>query len=187
MRSGYVIWPLALPAIVMALVGSSLGTKLQLLVPAKYLQYLLLLVLPIVAFVVLRQRSFPEESTPMEFKHQLMIVMLSAFFVGGYDGFYGPGTGTFLLLIFTKWAGMDVRSASGQARSINLASNIGAVFTSLYYGQVFYILGLIGAVVAFAGHAIGAELSIRKGSVIVRPTVLLVLVLLCIKVLFSVL
>lgn len=183
MRSGYVQWRFALPAIAAALIGASLGTQLQLRVDAVYLQYLLLLVLPIVAFVVLRQRTFPEEPTPMAFQKQLIIVVLSAFFIGGYDGFYGPGTGTFLLLIFTRWGGMDVRSASGQARTINLASNIGAVFTSLYYGQVFYILGLLGAIVAFAGHACGAELALRKGSGIVRPTTLVVLGLLVVKVL----
>lgn len=182
-RSGFLIWKLAIPAITAALIGSAIGTRLQLMVPAVYLKSLLLIILPIVAFVVLRQRTFPEESTPMAFSKQVTIVTLSAFFIGGYDGFYGPGTGTFLLLIFTRFAGLDVRNASGQARFINLGSNCGAVITSICYGQVFYLLGLIGAVVAFAGHACGAELALRKGSKIVRPTVLVVLALLAIKVL----
>lgn len=187
MRSGFVDWHLAVPAVVAALIGSSLGTQLQLRVQAVYLQYLLVLVLPVVAFVVLRQRTFPEQSTPMAFGKQVSVVATAAFFIGGYDGFYGPGTGTFLLLIFTRWAGMDVRSASGQTRTINLASNFGAMVTSLYYGQVFYLLGLLGAVAAFAGHACGAELALRKGSTIVRPTVLLVLGLLVVKVLWELL
>lgn len=187
MRSGYVIWRLAIPAIIAALIGSSLGTQLQLMVPAVYLQYLLIVILPIVSIIVLRQRAFPEESTPMDTKRQLIIVILAAFFIGGYDGFYGPGTGTFLLLIFTKWGGLDVRCSSGLARTINLASNVGSVITSLYFGQVFYLLGLIGALAAFAGHATGAELAIRKGSGIVRPTVLIVLVLLLGKILLELL
>lgn len=186
-RSGYVQWNLAIPGICAALFGSSIGTRLQLMVDAVYLQYMLLLVLPVVAFVVLRQRKLPEEPTPMVYRTQLSIVLAAAFIIGGYDGFYGPGTGTFLILIFTRWGGMDVRRAAGQSRAINLASNTGALLTSLYYGKVFFLLGFIGAVVAVIGHSAGAELAIRKGSSIVRPTTLVVLSLLAIKILMELL
>ncbi|WP_409969409.1 TSUP family transporter [Bengtsoniella intestinalis] len=182
-RSGYVIWKLAVPALMVAMVGSSLGTRLQLMVDAKYLQSLLLFVLPVVAAVVLRQRSFPETSTPMPLGKQIAIIAISSFFIGCYDGFYGPGTGTFMLVIFTRFAGLDIRSASGVARAINFASTSGAMLTSVYYGQVFYLLALIGAVSALAGNLLGADLVLRKGSVVVRPTVLIVLSLLALKVL----
>ena len=69
-KNGYVDWKLGIPGIVMSLVGSHFGTKLQLMVPEKYLQYLLLLVLPVVAFVVLRQRQLPEERGQIEPKEQ---------------------------------------------------------------------------------------------------------------------
>ena len=102
--------------------------------------------------------------------------------VGAYDGFYGPGTGTFLILIFCQLGGLDLRTASGNVKLVNLASNIGALATSLMSGKVFIVLGLIGAVSSIAGHYIGSGLAIKDGSKIVRPIILLVLVLLAVKV-----
>ena len=149
----------------------------------KYLQYLLLVVLPVVAFVVLRQRELPEERGSIEPKAQMAIVCAACLVVGAYDGFYGPGTGTFLLLIFCNLAKMDVRTAGGNVKLVNLASNMGALFTSLMSGKVFLALGLIGTGTSVLGHYIGSGLAIKNGSKIVKPTVIIVLILLAIKVL----
>ncbi len=92
-KNGYVDWKLGIPSIVLALIGSFFGTKLQLMISEVYLQYLLLIVLPVVAFVVLRQRQLPEERGDIEPKKQMAIVYLAALVVGAYDGFYGPGHG----------------------------------------------------------------------------------------------
>ena len=174
---------LGVPSIVLALIGSHFGTKLQLMMEEKYLQYLLLVVLPVVAFVVLRQRELPEERGSIEPKAQMAIVCAASLVVGAYDGFYGPGTGTFLLLIFCNLAKMDVRTAGGNVKLVNLASNVGALFTSLMSGKVFIALGLIGTVTSVLGHYIGSGLAIKNGSKIVKPTVIIVLILLAIKVL----
>ena len=173
---------LGVPSIVLALVGSHFGTKLQLMIDEVYLQYLLLVVLPVVAFVVLRQRQLPEQRGDIEPKKQMAIVYLASLVVGAYDGFYGPGTGTFLLLIFCNLAKLDVRTAGGNVKLVNLASNIGALVTSLMSGKVFLVLGLIGTVTSFLGHFLGAGLAIKNGSKIVKPAVILVLVLLAAKV-----
>lgn len=180
--SGFVDWKLAIPAIVLALIGSHFGTRLQLMIDEKYLQYLLLLVLPVVAVIVLRQRKFPEERGEMNEKKRMAIVFGAALIVGAYDGFYGPGTGTFLLLIFCHLAKLDVRTANGNVKLVNTASNVGAVLTSLAGGTVYVLLGLIGAASALLGHYIGSGLAIKNGSRIVRPTVIVVLILLAIKV-----
>lgn len=182
-KNGYVDWKLGVPSIVLALIGSHFGTKLQLMMEEKYLQYLLLVVLPVVAFVVLRQRELPEERGSIEPKAQMAIVCAASLVVGAYDGFYGPGTGTFLLLIFCNLAKMDVRTAGGNVKLVNLASNMGALFTSLMSGKVFLALGLIGTVTSVLGHYIGSGLAIKNGSKIVKPTVVIVLILLAIKVL----
>lgn len=181
-KNGYADWALAVPSIVLALIGSHFGTSLQLMVEEKYLQYLLLLVLPVVAVVVLRQRRLPEEKGEIARGKQFAIVLTASFVIGAYDGFYGPGTGTFLLLIYCSLAKMDVRTAGGNVKLVNLASNIGAFVTSLRSGQVFLVLGLIGAVTSFAGHYAGSGLAIKNGSKIVRPTIIAVLGLLAVKV-----
>ena len=181
-KSGYVRWNLALPAAVFAIFGSACGTRLQLMLPETYIQYMLLIILPLVAFVVLRQRSLPEECGEMEYKKRLLISCAAALFIGTYDGFYGPGTGTFLLLIFCKLAKLDVRTANGNTKVINFSSNIGALFTSLFNGKVFLLLGLIGAAASITGNIIGSGLAIKGGSKIVKPTVVAVLILLAVKI-----
>ena len=184
-KNGYIDWKLGIPSVALALVGSFVGTSIQLMIDEVYLQYLLLIVLPVVAFVVLRQRQFPEERGEIDRRKQCAIVWLASFVVGAYDGFYGPGTGTFLLLIFCNLAKMDVRTAGGNVKLVNLSSNIGAFVTSLRSGQVFLVLGLIGAVTSIAGHYVGSGLAIKNGSKIVRPTVVIVLILLAVKVVYE--
>ena len=184
-KNGYIDWKLGIPSVALALVGSFVGTSIQLMIDEVYLQYLLLIVLPVVAFVVLRQRQFPEERGEIDRRKQCAIVWLASFVVGTYDGFYGPGTGTFLLLIYCNLAKMDVRTAGGNVKLVNLSSNIGAFVTSLRSGQVFLVLGLIGAVTSIAGHYVGSGLAIKNGSKIVRPTVVIVLILLAVKVVYE--
>lgn len=184
-KNGYIDWKLGIPSVALALVGSFVGTSIQLMIDEVYLQYLLLIVLPVVAFVVLRQRQFPEERGEIDRRKQCAIVWLASFAVGAYDGFYGPGTGTFLLLIYCNLAKMDVRTAGGNVKLVNLSSNIGAFVTSLRSGQVFLVLGLIGAVTSIAGHYVGSGLAIKNGSKIVRPTVVIVLILLAVKVVYE--
>ena len=184
-KNGYIDWKLGIPSVALALVGSFVGTSIQLMIDEVYLQYLLLIVLPVVAFVVLRQRQFPEERGEIDRRKQCAIVWLASFVVGAYDGFYGPGTGTFLLLIYCNLAKMDVRTAGGNVKLVNLSSNIGAFVTSLRSGQVFLVLGLIGAVTSIAGHYVGSGLAIKNGSKIVRPTVVIVLILLAVKVVYE--
>ena len=175
-------WTLAGPSVVLALVGAYFGTRLQLLVDEKYLRWLLLLVLPVVAIVALRQRQLPEERGDIPRGKQMAIVWAASLVIGAYDGFYGPGTGTFLILIFCSMAKLDVRTACGNMKLVNLASNVGALTTSIMNGKVFFLLGLIGTVSSVTGHYLGAGLAIKDGSKIVRPMVVAAIVLLAIKV-----
>lgn len=184
-KNGYVYWKLALPAIAFALGGAYIGTRLQLMMDEKYLQYLLLIVLPIVAFIILKQKKLPEESGDIAFGLQLTIVIGAAFVIGIYDGFYGPGTGTFLLIVFCNLAKMDIRTASGNVKIVNLSSNIGGLLTSLMAGKVLVPIGLIAAAFSIAGHYIGAGVTIKNGSKIVRPVILTVLALLAIKIILE--
>lgn len=186
-RSKNVDWGLGIPSVALAILGAHFGTKLQLMIDEKYLKYLLLIVLPIVAFVVLRQRRLPEEKGDIDRRKQMAIVWSASLIVGAYDGFYGPGTGTFLLLIFCNLAKMDVRTAGGNMKLVNLSSNFGALVTSLMNGQVFIALGLIGAVSSIAGHYLGSGLAIKDGSRIVKPTVVIAVLLLAVKVLLELL
>ena len=109
-------------------------------------------------------------------------MITASFVIGTYDGFYGPGTGTFLLLVYTGLAGMDIRTASGNTKIVNLASNLAALGAFFFSGKIVVTLGLAAAVFSIAGHYIGSGMVIKNGTRIVRPIVVTVLVLLFIKI-----
>ena len=176
-------WPLAVPSIALALLGSAGGTWLQHHTPDTVLKYLLLVVLPVVAVFTLRTRSWPDEPGEISFVKQAAIVWAASLVIGAYDGYYGPGTGTFLMLIFIRFGKLDTRTAAGNVKIVNLSSNIGSLFTAWTAGYVLWGIGLISAVFSIAGHYIGAGLAIKNGSKIVRPTVVIVLILLAAKIL----
>lgn len=181
-KNGYVDWLLGIPSVALALVGAHLGTKLHLAMDEQYLKLVLLFVLPVIAVILLKKKELPEDRKPLNKWLRRGIVWGASLIFGAYDGFYGPGTGTFLLLSFCYLAKIDVRTASGNVKLVNLASNVGALFTSLMAGKVLIPLGLISAVFSTAGQYIGAGLALKNGSKIVRPVILLVILLLAVKV-----
>ncbi len=184
-KNGCVDWLLGVPSIALALLGAHLGTRLQLIVDEKYLKLLLLIVLPIIAVIILKKKQLPENRGEMGEWQRRAIVWSASLIIGSYDGFYGPGTGTFLLLVFCYLAKIDVRTASGNVKLVNLASNLGALATSLMAGKVLIPVGLLAAGFAIAGQYIGAGLALKNGSKIVRPVILVVLLLLAGKIILE--
>ena len=184
-KNGYVDWLLGIPSVILALLGAHFGTKLHLAIDEQYLKLVLLFVLPVIAVILLKKKDLPEHQKPMNEWARRTIVWAASLIFGAYDGFYGPGTGTFLLLSFCYLAKVDVRTASGNVKLVNQSSNIGALFTSLIAGKVLIPLGLISAVFATAGQYLGAGLALKNGSKIVRPVILFVILLLAGKVLLE--
>lgn len=181
-KKGYMNWKFAIPCIVLAMVGSHFGTKLQLMVDEKILRYLLIVVLIFVAIVMLKKKEFSEEAGDIDPVKQKIIVYAAALVIGMYDGFYGPGTGTFLLIAYCKLAKMDLRTASGNVKIVNLASGVAAAITSLIAGKAIVVIGLIAAVFSILGQYLGAGLMIKNGTKIVTPIIFTVLILLFAKI-----
>ena len=186
-KNGYVDWSLAVPSMLLAIVGSYFGTKLHLTVNEEHLKFVLLFVLPVIAVILLKRKDLPEQKRPLNHKLRCFIVCAVSLVFGVYDGFYGPGTGTFLLLGFCYLAGLDVRTASGNMKVVNLSSNVGALITSLMASKVVVPLGLLAAGFSVAGHYLGSGLAIKNGSKIVRPIILVVISLLAVKVILELL
>ena len=183
-RQGLVNWRIAIPTIFCAIGGSSLGANLSMTVPESVMQAVLFVVLPVVAIIVLSPKTFCDRAPEQKLDKKLWITALaSAFVVGIYDGFYGPGTGTFLIIAFTVFAKLDIRTANAQTKVINLTTNITSLTIFLLNGQPLILLGLAAAACNMAGNYVGASLALTKGSKITRPVILLVLVLLFLKVL----
>jgi uncharacterized protein len=95
--------------------------------------------------------------------------VLLAFGLGFYDGFFGPGTGSFLMFGFITIYGMDFIHASGNARVLNFASNIAALITFILLGQVNYALGIPFMIAMIAGAALGSKMALNKGVKLVKP------------------
>lgn len=183
-KSGFIKWKLSLLAAVCAIIGSMIGSNLSLLASERFLRGMMLIALPVVAFYVLKNKNMGEQKDTGSLSERkvLVITMAAALSIGAYDGFYGPGTGTFLLLVLTGAARMDLRTASGTTKVINLSSNIAALVTFLINGKVLLPLGLTAGLFCIAGHYIGSGMVVKSGRKVVRPVVLVVLMCLFVKI-----
>lgn len=170
-------------SVILALAGSFLGANLALMVSESVIKNLLLFVLPFTAFFVLKNKKTDDNRVPLSNKLTFLIACMASFVIAVYDGFYGPGTGTFLILCYTVFARMDIKTASGNTKIVNLSSNLAAVVTFLLHGKVIFLLGLTAAIFSIAGHYIGSGLVLKKGYKIVKPVMLLVLALLFLTIL----
>ncbi len=170
-------------SVVGALIGSVLGANIALRISDNILKVVLIIILPVVAFCVLKDKELTS-NIPIGFtrKKQYIIVAVCSFFIGIYDGFYGPGTGTFLLLAFTKLGKMDTKMASGNVKIVNLSSNISALVTFIIAGKILWGLGLVASVFSILGHYTGANMVLKSGTKVIKPVILLVLGLLITKV-----
>ena len=125
------------------------------------------------------------ELEPFDTAHTMLIALLSALFIGMYDGFYGPGTGTFLLLMLTGAARMKLNNAAGITKVINLSSNIAALAVYMLNGSVLYPLALAAGVFSILGNYLGTKVFTQKGSKGVKPIIIIVLAIFFIKVCYE--
>ena len=175
---GHMPWRLGIAALLGSLPGSFLGAQLLQILPQQYVKIGVLAALPIIAAVVLFNKDSlkPRQRVPQGFSMPACFAI--GLIVGAYDGLIGPGTGTFLQLMFVGFIGMEALNASGAARLVNLFSNIGALISLMLQGQVLYALALPAAAFGMAGNLLGSTLAIRRGAPFIRALLICVLVLL---------
>lgn len=178
-------YKIAVVSVVLALTGSFFGANLALRVSESIIKNLLLFILPFTAIFVLKNKKDRDAAKIISERKAFLIACAASLIISVYDGFYGPGTGTFLLLSYTSLAGMDIKTASGNTKVVNLSSNIAALITFLIHGKLVLILGLVAAVFSIAGHYIGSGLVLKRGYKIVKPIMVLVLALLFVTLLIE--
>lgn len=184
-RNKLVNFKLAIPSVIFAILGSSIGAHISMRVDEKVMLYVLIVILPLSAYLVLNKKLFNDNGSDIVKldRRTYITASVAAFVIGCYDGFYGPGTGTFLIIAFTIFAKLSIKMANGQAKVINLTTNITSLIIFLLNGQVVILLGLAAAACNMVGGYIGAGLVMTNGSKIVRPSIIFVLFLLALKVL----
>ena len=179
-KSGKVLVVPALIAAVAALPGSWLGTRTAMALGNRIMQIFMLVAIPIVGALVLFNRKTQEESKPIT-KKQYPLCAVIGLFIGFYDGFFGPGTGTFLIVLFTHLLGMDLVTASATAKPVNLFSNIASLITRIAAGNVLYALAFPAMACSILGGWLGAKLALTKGAKLIRYVMLFVLALLTVR------
>ncbi|MCR5582379.1 MAG: TSUP family transporter [Eggerthellaceae bacterium] len=174
-RRGYMDLKFCIPSVVLAICGSFLGSNLALLASDQLLIIVMLVALPIVGGYVLFKKDISPKTPAFPFGKTVALCMLIAFTIGIYDGFYGPGTGTFLMLLLMGVARLDVFKTAGVTKSINLTTNVTSLAVFLVNGEVLIGLGLLAGLFNIAGNYLGATYFSNKGVGIVRPIVLVVI------------
>jgi len=173
---------------VIALLGAALGAQLALLLSDRTFRVMLIVALPCVAVFQAFQRNKADERGGHESipaGKRAALASLIGFFIGVYDGAIGPGTGTLAIIAFNALMRYDLKTASGNAKILNLCSNIAALVTFALAGNVLFIIGLPAAAFSVAGNYLGAGFAIKKGAKFIRPMLFIVLGLLLIKVIYD--
>ncbi|MBD5553724.1 MAG: TSUP family transporter [Desulfovibrio sp.] len=178
-RHGLVAWRLAAWGIAFSFAGSWAGSLTALYIDAALLGKIIVALLPaaLLATLLPSKKNQAEHADPTGGRFWLAVPIL-CLFVGFYDGFFGPGTGSILILLLHWIVGMSLIRASGTAKALNLASNFSAAVSFIWHGTVIWSLGLIMGCCFMAGNWLGSALAIRAGSKAVRRFLILSLVLL---------
>ena len=186
-KSGFVPWKLGILCIPCAFLGSATGANIALMVSDGIFKIIMLVVLPVTGAYVLLKKDLVSDKPEFSFKVMAFMSMIIAFVIGIYDGFYGPGTGTFLILLLTGLARMQLDKANGLTKIINWSTNISALVVFLLNAQVLLPLGLIAGCFNIAGNYLGAKNFEKGGSKIVKPIMITVLVIFFIKIIYEML
>lgn len=169
---------------VLGLLGSFGGAFLLTLLAPEVLKPVVLGLLLAAGLIVAFVKP-PQAQLGRSVAHGMVKASLLAFGLGAYDGFFGPGTGTFLIIGFVMLLHIGLREASANAKVVNFASNLAALILFASKGLVLWKVSLPMAAGQFLGGLLGAQLIIDKGDTLVRKVVLLVVVALVTKLSFD--
>ena len=181
-------WPLVLPAAAaacgMALVGAWIATQIA---PDRFRAMVPVLLTLVLAYTLLH-RDFGLQHRPLASGRRVRaLAAAGAGVIGLYDGFFGPGTGSFLVFLFVRGFGLDFLHASASAKVVNVAANAAAIILFGLTGDILWLLGLAMAACNVTGAQVGSHLAIRHGSGFVRGVFIAVVGLLIAKTAWDVL
>lgn len=170
---------------VFALVGSFAGAQVALRLSAVVLKKFFVCVLPFIAVFVLFFGKGKLRKSRVTGKMLWVICGLIGFFIGMYDGLIGPGTGTLMIFGYTTFAGYDYVTASGNAKVVNLASNLASMAAYLFAGKVLFALAIPAAVCSVVGGYLGSGMAVKKGEGAVRGLLMVMLAAIFLKLLYD--
>src|SRR5215213_4488929 len=175
-------WKLVTVTCAIAFFASFAGSELLTIVSNGFMKPVLLVVLAIVAVYTFAKKDFGQHEAKDHSENKEMIyAVLISLVIGFYDGFIGPGAGSFLILAFISLLGMDFLKASAHAKLVNLATNLGSITLFLIKGKIIWIVSVPMAISNAIGGAIGANLAIAKGNRFIRIFFLFIVIVMLLR------
>ena len=170
--------------IILTFVGSVLGGFALLQIDASILKQVIPVLLIIIGFYFL----FSPNIGSIDKEKRISIILFSftlAFGVGFYDGFFGPATGSFFAIGFIALLGFNLTKATAHAKVLNFASNISSLCFFMFFGKIYWSIGLCMGVGQICGALIGAKLVLKNGPKIIRPIIVIISFTISIKLFLS--
>jgi len=166
-----------------AFVFAAIGAGLSRLVPAEYLKFIILIVVPYMAYFVIKHSNLGHVNKRLSvgIKKSNRAAKIISGAVACYDGFFGPGSGTMYAVFLIRYAGFEIVQATALAKALNLASNVFALICFLLMGRVDLKLGFTMGLFNILGSALGVYIGKRKGAAVIRPMLIFVTILIIVK------
>lgn len=187
LQYGYIDLRTATIASIFAIFSSYWGAQSVLLINPTVIRYALLVLIPLVSIVTLldHKRGQIDQSHTKTGAQRLLWIIAAALGIGFYDGIFGPGTGSFLMLFFTTVLRYDLIRANGNTKLVNLCTNLSALITFIWSDQVAFAIGLPAAAASIAGNLVGSQLVVSRGNQLIRYVFLCTLGLLLGKIIWD--
>jgi uncharacterized membrane protein YfcA len=175
-------WRVLIPAAGAALFGAFIGAWLVTLIEPGFLRRALPFVLAAVLAYTLIKKDLGSKHMPFYTPgKETFIACVIGLIIGWYDGFFGPGTGSFFIFLFVRLLGYDFLNASASAKLLNVSTNLAALILFSIKGHVWWHIGLMMAVANIIGSLIGTRLALKHGAAFVRIVFIVVVTLLIVK------
>lgn len=186
-KSGNVHFRAGIIAALTAILGGIIGAELNMIISEKYLEIIMIALIPLVALMIFLKKDFGENdfSDCLSKPKLVLCSCLVGFVVGAYQGFYGPGAGMLYVLAFTLLIKLNLVRASGTAKIASLTAALSSSVTYALSGLVIWRIALLGMLFFGLGSYVGSSLAVKNGVKIIRPILLGVIVLLFIKLVFK--
>ncbi|MEI6185027.1 MAG: TSUP family transporter [Bacteroidota bacterium] len=170
-------WKLLLMMMLLATISAYAGSSLLTVVHNDFMKPILLVVLSLVAVYTYTKKNFGQHiSKELSNGRRIFYAIIISIIIGFYDGFIGPGTGSFLILAFITIIGIDFLNASANAKMVNLATNAGSIALFLIKGTIIWSVAIPMAICNALGGIAGAKLAIHKGNKFIRIFFLIVVI-----------
>ncbi|MGN7456001.1 sulfite exporter TauE/SafE family protein [Paenibacillus pasadenensis] len=182
LRSGKIEGRIVRRLFPLTVAGAAGGTLLLQLLPSDWLRPLVVVLLALITVYTVFKRSWGVDGQARRAftRRSAALIACAAFALGGYDGFFGPGTGSFLIFVFLM-AGYDFVRAAGNAKALNFGSNVASLATFALLQSIDWTIGLTMGAFMVLGSLAGSRLAIRRGARYVRPLFIAVSTLLLLR------